>query len=175
MVDYNAQVNQTPYYPISSSGSKKRKIGMTLAGGLIGMNAYYIPVKKDVFVNRAFEIAQKEAEDQINILKNIAEEVANGDVSTESKMILQDLGLSQDVSSIANKCSALDKSVTDPASVKNLKARFRSGFDSYKKNPALMDNTCAKAFKAAKQSKFKWGTGIGAAIGLALSLITSSD
>ena len=38
------------YYPSSPSASKKRKIGATIAGGLIGMNAYYLPIKKDVFV-----------------------------------------------------------------------------------------------------------------------------
>ena len=40
------------YYPTSPSASKKKKIGATIAGGLIGMNAYYLPVKKDVFVQK---------------------------------------------------------------------------------------------------------------------------
>ena len=38
------------YYQPSPSASRKRKIGATIAGGLIGMNAYYLPVKKDSFV-----------------------------------------------------------------------------------------------------------------------------
>ena len=38
-----------------------------------------------------------------------------------------------------------------------------------------MDNTCASAFKEIKRSKFWWGAGIGAAVGLALSLIGSRD
>ena len=38
------------YYPTSPSASKKKKIGATIAGSLIGMNAYYLPIKKDVFV-----------------------------------------------------------------------------------------------------------------------------
>ena len=59
--------------------------------------------------------------------------------------------------------------------MKRLKNDFSSNFKSYKKNPALMDNNCASAFKAIKRSKFWWGTGIGAAIGLALSLIGSRD
>ena len=177
MVDYNAQVNQipTPYVNVSSSGSKKRKIGAAMAGALIGMNAYYVPVSKDSFVNRAFDITKKKAEQEINMLKNIAEEVAGDKVTTESKMILQDMGLAEDVVAITNKCSALDRSVTDPANVKTLKADFASNFKSYKKDVSLMDNTCAEAFRAIKRNKFKWGAGIGAAIGLALGLITSRD
>ena len=177
MVNYDAQVGQmpVPYSTISSSGSRKRKIGATMAGAMIGMNAYYLPVKRDSFVNRAFDTTKKEAEEQITALKSIAEEVAINKVSTESKMILQDMGLAEDVVVITNKCTALDRRVSDPTSVKALKADFSRNFDSYKKNIALMDNNCAKAFKGVKQNKFKWGAGIGAGIGLALSLITSRD
>lgn len=163
----------TPYY--SQSGSRKRKIGATLAGAMIGMNAYYIPVTKDSFVNKAFDITKKEADEQIATLKSIAEEVAEGKVSTESKMILQDMGLSEDVVTITNKCSALDKNVSDPDTVKSLKKDFSRNFKKYKKDAATMDNTCAKAFKAVKWNKFKWGLGIGAGVGLALSLMTSRD
>ncbi len=177
MVNYDAQVGQmpTPYYQVSPSGSRKRKIGTTLAGAMIGMNAYYLPVQKDSFVNRAFDLTKKEADEQIAVLKSIAEEVANGEVSTESKMILQNMGLTEDISAITNKCTALDKNVSDPASVKALKQNFSRNFSSYKKNAALMDNICAKAFKGVKQNKFKWGAGIGAGIGLALGLMTSRD
>lgn len=177
MVNYDAQVGQipTPYSTISPSGSNKRKIGLALAGGMIGMNAYYLPVQKDSFVNRAFDITKKEADEQISALKSIAEEVANNKVSTESKMILQDMGLAEDVAAITNKCTALDRRVSEPNSVKALKEDFSRNFKSYKKNAALMDNTCAKAFKGVKQNKFKWGAGIGAGIGLALGLLTSRD
>lgn len=177
MVNYDAQVGQmpVPYSTISPSGSRKQKVGMTLAGAMIGMNAYYLPVKKDSFINRAFDVTKHEADEQIAALKGIAEEVANNKVSTESKMILQDMGLPEDVVSITNKCTSLDRRVSDPASVKALKADFSRNFDSYKKNIALMDNNCAKAFKGVKQNKFKWGAGIGAGIGLALGLMTSRD
>jgi ElaB/YqjD/DUF883 family membrane-anchored ribosome-binding protein len=177
MVNYDAQVGQmpTPYYTGSSSGSRKRKIGLTLAGGLIGMNAYYLPVQKDSFVNKAFSITKKEADEKISVLKNIAEEVAQDKVSTESKMILQDMGVAEDVVAITNKCSELDKSTSDPARVKALKEDFNRNFKTYKKDVASMDNVCAKAFKAVKQNKFKWGAGIGGAIGLALGLMTSRD
>lgn len=177
MVNYDAQIGQMPipYSTVSPSGSRKRKIGLTLAGAMIGMNAYYLPVQKDSFVNRAFDLTKKEADEQIEVLKSIAEEVANGNVSTESKMILQDMGLTENVTAITNKCIALDKKVSDPASVKALKQNFSRNFSSYKKNTALMDNICAKAYKGVKQNKFKWGAAIGAGIGLALGLMTSRD
>lgn len=177
MVNYDAQVGQMPipYSTISPSGSRKRKIGATLAGGMIGMNAYYIPISKDTFVNRAFKITKAKVDEQIATLKSIAEEVANGNISTESKMILQDLGVAENVNDITNKCTALDRSVSEPSVVKSLKQNFSRNFAKYKKDAALMDNTCAEAFKSAKQNKFKWGVGIGAGIGLALGLLTSND
>jgi hypothetical protein len=175
MVNYDAQVNQMPVQYYSTSGSKKRKLGATLAGALIGMNAYYLPVKQDSFVQKAFDITQKNAREQISILKEIAQEVAENKVSTQSKMILQDMGLPENVSAIASKCTSLDRQVSEPANVKNLKEGFRSNFSNYKKNIALMDNTCAEAFRAVKRNKFKWGAGIGAAVGLALGLISSRD
>lgn len=146
-----------------------------LAGGLIGMNAYYFPVKKDVFVQNAFDLTKAEADNQIAVLTKIAQEVDKKNVSTQCKMILQEMGLAEDVVQITNKCISLDKGVTDPAAVKKLKAGFDANFANYKKQPSLMDNTCAEAFRTIKRNKFKWGTGIGAAIGLALGLILSRN
>lgn len=162
-------------YQPSPAVSRKKKVGAMLAGGLIGMNAYYFPVKKDVFVQNAFDLTKAEADNQIAVLTKIAQEVDKKNVSTQSKMILQEMGLAEDVVKITNKCIALDKSVTDPAAVKKLKAGFDANFANYKKQPSLMDNTCAEAFRTIKRNKFKWGTGIGAAIGLALGLILSRN
>lgn len=177
MVNYDAQVSQipTPYYTSTPAASHKRKIGLMLAGGLIGMNAYYLPIKKDVFIQRAFDITKNNADEKIAVLKGIAEEVADNNISTESKMILQDMGLPEDITAITNKCTELDKKVSDPTSVKSLKESFNRNFKNYKKNPASMDSTCAEAFRAIKRNKFRWGVGIGAAIGLALGLMTSRD
>lgn len=163
------------YYPPSPSASRKRKIGATIAGGLIGMNAYYFPVKKDIFVQKAFDVTKEEADAQIQALAKAAKEVEAKKVSPESKMILQEMGLSEDFQAITNKCIEIDKKVSDPANVKRLKNDFDTNFKSYKKTPALMDNNCATAYKAIKKNKFWWGTGIGAAIGLALSLMRSRD
>ena len=176
MVNYEAQVNQTPYYYSNTTRSSyKRKVGGMLAGGLLGTLAYYIPVTKDCFVQRGFEMSRKEAYEQIRTLKNIAEEIEAGKVSTESKMILQDLRLPENVTAITNRCSQLDKKFTQEASVKAIKNKFAANFDRYKNKPSLMDAAASDAYKAAKQNKFKWGIGIGAAIGLALGLLTSRD
>lgn len=171
----NYAMQQVPYYSNSRSGTIRNAVGMTMAGGLIGMTAYYLPVQKGSFVQQAFDITKKEAEEEIVTLKNIAEEVTQNKVTTQSKMILQDMGLTEDVVQITNKCSEIDKKVTDSVSVKSIKDDFSRNFEAYKKNSALMDNTCAEAFKAVKKNKFTWGLGIGAAIGLALSLLASSN
>ena len=163
------------YYQPSPSASRKRKIGATIAGGLIGMNAYYLPVKKDSFVQKAFDVTKDEANAQIIALTKAAKEVEANNISTESKMILQEMGLSENLQAITQKCIELDHKVSNPAEVKRLKANFDSNFKNYKKTPALMDNNCANAFKAIKRSKFWWGTGIGSAIGLALSLMASRN
>ena len=171
-----AEINSNmAYYPPSPSAQKKRTVGLAVAGGLIGMNAYYIPIKKDVFVQRAFDVTHDEATTQIMALKNAAKEVLEGKVSPESKMILQEMGLSEDFHQITNKCIDLDRKVSDPSNVKRLKADFASNFDNYKKDASLMDNNCAKAFKLIKRNKFLWGVGIGAAVGAALSFIGSKN
>lgn len=175
MPNINAQMPQAPMEPLSPSASKKRKIGATIAGALIGMNAYYLPVSKDAFIQRAVNITKTDTNNQITILAKIAQEVEKGSVSTNSKIILQQYGLSEDVDAISKKCIKLDKSINDNSSIKKLKNNFEANYDNYRKTPSLMDNASNKAFKAVKQNKFRWGIGIGAAIGLALSLMTSRE
>lgn len=164
-----------PYYPANRVTSVQKAVGLTMTGGLLGMTFYYTPIKKDTFVQKAFDLTKKEADDKIAVLKNIAEEVNQNKVSTESKMVLQDMGLTQDFVSITNKCSEIDERVNAPDAVKSLKENFSRNFDSYKKNAALMDNTCAEAFRSIRWSKFAWGMGIGSAIGLALSLMSGKE
>ena len=176
-VNYEAQVNQMPvpyYYPPATS-SKKRVLGMTVAGGLIGMNAYYLPVKKDVFVQRAFDMTRNEAFADISRLRDIAVEVDKGEVSTESKMILQQMGVAEDRSAITNKCIELENKVTDKTSVKTLKDNFANVFDNFKKKTHKMDALSSDAYREVRRNKFCWGLGIGAGIGLALGLMSSRD
>ena len=176
-VNYDAQINQMPipyYYPPASS-SKKRVLGMALAGGLIGMNAYYIPVNKDVFVQRAFDMTRDEAFEDISRLRDIAVEVDKGEVSTESKMILQQMGVAEDRGAITTKCAELENKVTDKTSVKTLKDSFADVFDNFKKKTHKMDALCSDAYREVRRNKFRWGVGIGAGIGLALGLMSSRD
>jgi len=174
-INYEAQINQVPYSYIQPQSSNKRKIGMMVAGGLIGMNAYYIPVKKDVFVQRGFDIKRNDNFSQIRSLKNIAKEIEKNEVSTESKMILQQMGLSEDINAITAKCDSLEKEVTDKASVKQIKDKFIDCFDRFKNKTHLMDGVCSDAYREVRRNKFKWGVGIGAGVGLALGLIGSRD
>lgn len=168
------QINPNMAY-ISPSASKKRKAGATIFGGMLGMTAYYIPVTKDEFVNKAFKLTKDEANSQISALTQAVKEIEKNALSSESKMILQEMGVNADIYEITQKCMDIDQKVSAPDSVKNLKTYFSNNFKNFKKNPHLMDNNCADALKAVKWTKFKWGMGIGAALGLALSLISSRD
>ena len=176
MVNYEEQINQAPYYYSTyNNHSYRRKVGGMIAGGLLGTLAYYIPVTKDSFVQRGFDMTRDEAYNQIRSLKNIAEEIEAGQVSTKSKMILQDMGLPEDVNAITVKCTELEHNVSDKASVKAIKDKFADSFERCGKKTSLMDAASSDAYRAVKQNKFKWGLGIGAAIGLALGLLTSRD
>lgn len=163
------------YYQPNPSASKKHKIGLMAAGGLIGMNAYYLPVKKDEFVQKAFDINKADINTQIAALAQAAKEVEEDNLSTESKMILQEMGISEDFKSITNKCIELDKKITDKKSADNIKNNFINNFEKYKKLPSLMDDISNRAYKAVKRTKLLWGLGIGAAIGFALGFLTSKN
>ncbi len=160
---------------ISPAASKKRKIGSTIFGGLLGMTAYYLPVTKDEFVNKAFKVTKNEANSQIASLVQAAKEIEKNSLSSESKMTLQEMGVTPNFQAITQKCIDIDKKVSDPNSVKNFKQFFHDNFKNFKQNQHLMDNNCAEAYKSLKWNKFKWGVGIGAAIGLAFSLMTSKE
>ena len=163
------------YYQPNPAAARKRKIGATMAGALIGMNAYYLPVTKDIFIQRAFDKTKKETQIQIATLANIAKEIDKKEINTQSKMILQEMGLSENVSEITQKCMELDKKITDKIAVKNLKDNFANNFDIFKKQPSLMENTCNEAFRSVKKTRLYWGLGLGAAIGLALGLLSSRE
>lgn len=172
----STQINPAmAYYQPNPAAARKRKIGLAVTGALIGMNAYYLPVKKDAFVQKAFDLKKDDINAQIASLAKVAKEVEAKDISTESKMILREMGLSEDVKSITDKCIELDKKITDKKSADNLKINFMNNYDTYKKSPSLMDDMSNRAYRAVKKTKMKWGLGIGAAIGLALGLLTSRE
>ena len=177
MINYDTQISQIPtayyYGGMPQGSSRKKNLGMMVIGGLIGMNAYYMPVKKDVFVQRGFDMERDIANSQIATLKKIAQEVEKNKVSTESLMFLQDMGLIEDVGVISARCTSIKERITNPLSVKAIKDHYIDSFDTHGKNTHLMDALSSDAFKAVRRNKFRWGVGIGAGIGLALGLITS--
>ena len=69
--------------------------------------------------------------------------------------------------------SALNES--GKLTVKALKKDFADNFTKYKKDASLMDTVAAKAMSNIKWNGFKWGMGIGAALGAAISLIATRD
>lgn len=164
-----------PQYPQSSQGGYKKMFGGMIAGGLIGMNAYYLPLNKKAFAEKAFDIHKNEINGQIAALRNAADEISKEKLSTNSKLILQEHGLAEDIVQIGNRCIVLDHSITNETDVKNYKKIFEDGFAAMKKEACLRNNEASQAFKELKRSKFWWGTGIGAVVGLALCLIASRD
>ncbi len=173
MTNYDASM---AYYTAPTrSGSAKNITGAVLGGALIGMNARYIPISKNDFVEKAFDIHRFNVETQISSLKNAAAEVEKNNLSSASKMLLQAHGLAEDVVQISDKCITLDKSICDETKVKDYKNALAESFDSVKKHAGLRNNEAAEAISAIKKSKFYWGMGIGVCVGLALSLLSSRD
>lgn len=173
MNNYDASMNYGGAYPAPTSKSKKA--GAALMGGLLGMTCYYLPISKDVFVNEAFRVTKNNAEKDMKALEQAAGEISKNNVSGESKILLKRLGVSETIDAIADKCKTLRASITDPATVKAMKADFDSNFKSYKKQASLMDTNTAKAMSNIKWNGFKWGAAVGAVLGLALSLVLGRD
>jgi len=163
-------------YDTTSSGfSTKKTIGNAIIGSTIGMGAYYLPVKKNAFVEEAFDVTKKAAEKDIADLKIAAKEVKDTNISEDSKLILQRLGVSESYDAIINKCKNLFKSVNDPEKVKNLKKDFADNFKEFKKNASSMDNHAAEAMQNVKWNHFTWGIIIGACIGIGTGMFNSRD
>lgn len=171
MANYDASIGYPP--PQSVRTSRTKKAGAAVLGGIAGMGAYYLPVSKDAFVNEAFKVHKKEVTNQINGLKQAAGELESGagTLTTESKMLLNKLGVGSTVGDVMAKSKLLEAEITDSNSVKNIKSTFANGFAAFKKNASTMDNVTSEAMKNIKWNGFKWGMGIGAALCLALSCI----
>lgn len=170
---YDASMNYGIQRPTVSEKSKRA--GATLLGGIVGMTCYYLPVAKDTFVNEAFKVTKKNAENDIKAMKEAADEIAKNKLSNESKILLHRLGVAETIEAIKDKCKALKDGVTDTVTVKALKKDFADNFKKYKKDASLMDTVTSKAMSNIKWNGFKWGMGIGAVLGTALSLVTAKD
>lgn len=171
-MNYDASVN---YGSSPRTSARAKRIGATLLGGMLGMTCYYLPISKDTFVNTAFSVTRKNAENDIKILTQAAEEIHKNKLSDENKIFLRRLGVADTLDAISDKCKALRESVTDPDTVKALKKDFADNFKTYRKDASLMDTVAAKAMSTIKWNGFKWGMGIGAVLGAALSLVATRD
>lgn len=154
---------------------RSKRVGATILGGLLGMTCYYLPVGKDVFVNTAFRVTKKNAENDIKCLKEAADEITKNKLSNDAKIFLTRLGVAENINSIAQKCKDLKDSITDKVRVTTLKKDFADNFQNYKKDGSLMDTVTSKAMSTIKWNGFKWGMTIGALLGAALSLIATQD
>lgn len=165
----------TNYDTTSSGFSTKKIFGNAIIGSTIGMAAYYLPVKKNAFVEEAFDVTRKAAEKDIFDLKQAAKEVKDSNISEDSKLILQRLSVSESYDAIINKCKNLFNSVNDPDKVKNIKKDFADGFKEFKKNASSMDKNTAQAMNNVKWNHFTWGMIIGACIGIGTGMFNSRD
>ena len=170
MANYDVSTN---YYSANTQihQPRSKKAGAALLGGIAGMTCYYLPISKDTFVNVAFSAKQKSVDDDINGLKQAADEISKNKVTNESRILLNRLGIGENLQEISDKCKALKEQNTDTDTVKSIKKEFADNFKSYKKDASKMDSIAAKAMSTIKWNGFKWGMGIGAVLGLALSLV----
>lgn len=170
MVNYDASLN---YYNSSNSkpSDKSKMLGAALLGGLLGTTCYYLPVSKDTFVNVAYGVKKNNVENDIKALTQAADEISKNKITNESKILLNRLGLNELIDEISNKCRELKEGITDADTVKSMKKDFADNFKKYKKDASLMDTVTSKAMSTIKWNGFKWGMGIGAVLGLALSLV----
>ena len=145
--------------------NKSKSIGAGACLGLIGMNAYFLPVTKDRFVRTAFNIVKEDTEDKLEFFKNSAIQVMDKKVKPENKLFLLQQGVAEDVEAINAKCVELKKSITDKDIVSVLKKGLEDNFKSFKKSEALMDNVASDAFKRIRWSNFTWGAAIGFILG----------
>lgn len=138
-------------------------MGATL--GVVGMNAYFLPVTKDRFVRNAYNIHKEIAEDKIELLNKSAEELSKNKLSSESKIFLKDIAVAENIDDIANKCAELKKSFTDDGLVKTLKTSYANNFKNLKSSEALRDTISSKAFSRIKWTNLGWGAAIGFILG----------
>lgn len=154
------------------SNSVAGTFGAALGCGVLGMGAYYIPIRKNDFVDEAFNVAKKETKATMDVLTLSANEIAENRLSNQNKIFLNQINVLETVDAVKDKCKELHESITDSIKVKSLKSQFDQNFEMYKKSAASMDNTASKAMENLKRTRLGWGAGIGAAIGIALSLIS---
>lgn len=151
------------------SNNKAKAVGAGAVLGLVGMNAYFLPVTKDRFVRTAFNMVRENTEDTIERLNESAVQIVNKKIRPENKMFLSQLGVTETIDAINAKCVELKKSVTDADAVKLLKKGFEDNFKNFKKSEALMDNVVSDAFRRIRWTNFTWGAAIGFVLGAVMA------
>lgn len=151
------------------TNNKAKAIGAGAVLGMVGMNAYFLPVTKDRFVRTAFNLVRENTEDTIDRLNESAVQIANKRISPENKLFLAQSGIAECVDAINTKCVELKKSVTDTDAVKLLKKNFEDNFKSFKKSEALMDSIASDTFSRIRWTNFTWGTIIGFILGCVMA------
>ena len=146
---------------VQPSKDRSKSLGTGAVLGMVGMNAYFLPVTKDRFVRNAFDITRELTEDKIDLLNESAIQIANKKLRPENKIFLSQLGVSENIDAINDKCLELKKSITDSDIVKNMKKSFEDNFKTFKKSEASMDIVASKAFSKIRLTNFTWGTVIG--------------
>ena len=150
---------------------RERTKAMAAGTGLavVGMSAYYLPVRENRFVRAAFNVVENEARDTVDLLNESALAISKNSLKQEQKLFLSQLGISENLTAVNAKISDLKKSVTD------LKQGFADSFKDCKNSEILRDSVAVKAFKRIRWTNFAWGAGIGFVLGNVLSKISSSS
>ncbi len=161
------------YYnaPLAPQSTTKRKVGLVLGGGLLGMLYYHRPVRQNEFIKFGFEQTVLDVQTQMAALKKARRELNSFGLSTDSKSMLNSLGVAENTDIINLKIKDLHKSINDPTEVSKIKQGLVSRFKNIKKDPALRTNVEKKTFELIRQSHLRWGVGIGAAVALVASLL----
>lgn len=109
-MNYDASIN---YLQRPTVSEKSKRIGATLLGGIAGMTCYYLPISKDTFVNEAYRVTKKNAENDIKALNLAADELSKNKLSNETKILLHRMGIAENIDAIKDKCKNLRESVTE--------------------------------------------------------------
>ena len=85
---------------VQPSKDRSKSLGTGAVLGMVGMNAYFLPVTKDRFVRNAFDITRELTEDKIDLLNESAIQIANKKLRPENKIFLSQLGVSENIDAI---------------------------------------------------------------------------
>ena len=133
--------------------------------GLVGMNAYFLPVTKERYIKSAFAVHRNITNSNISRLDEAAISLSKKRLKTEQKLFLSQMSVPEDMNAIKVKIKQLINSITDSIEVKNTKQLFATTFKNVKKSEALRDNVSSRAFKRVRWTNLGWGAFIGFVLG----------